>query len=645
MSAAARQHQIRQLDARLINQIAAGEVIERPASVVKELVENSLDAGANRIHVEIECGGMRKIRVRDNGYGIAADDLPLALAAHATSKIASLDDLEAVASLGFRGEALASIASVARLTIASRQHDAQRHGWQIEPGGQAPMPSACAEGTDIEVRDLFYNTPARRKFMRTEQTEFRHIDELIKRLALARPDVDFVLEHNGKTVRQLSASALLSAQQAEQQRLALVCGKAFVEQAQQIDAQTGHGQQAGMSLRGWIARPTFSRQQADMQYFFVNGRLVRDRLVGRAIRQAYKDVLYHGRHPAYVLYLALDPAAVDVNVHPQKHEVRFREQRQVHDFLFASLHRRLAAQQDAATSMAQTPDATAAARLQVGHRSVALSGAGAVGRSGSAALFAQLHAHRQVMPQPGGNARRIEDAAAAYAYLAQSSAPTSAQSMAAPGADADANEKSDAALEVDTSMPPLGHALAQLQGIYVLAENAHGLVLVDMHAAHERVTYEALKQAHAQATLQAQQLLLPQQVAVSEREAEAVEQYAEQLQAFALDVVRSGPELISVRALPQLLAGADIETLLRDVLAELLSLESSTLLEQQANEVLSSMACHGSVRANRKLSVDEMNALLRAMEATERSDQCNHGRPTWLQLDLATLDKLFLRGR
>ncbi|MBU1188724.1 MAG: DNA mismatch repair endonuclease MutL [Gammaproteobacteria bacterium] len=641
MSAPAHQHQIRQLDARLINQIAAGEVIERPASVVKELVENSLDAGANRIQVEIERGGMRKIRVRDNGYGIAADDLPLALAAHATSKIASLDDLEAVASLGFRGEALASIASVARLTIASRQRDDQRHGWQIEPGGQTPVPSACAEGTDIEVCDLFYNTPARRKFMRTEQTEFRHIDELIKRLALARPDVDFVLEHNGKTVRQLSASALLSAQQAEQQRLALVCGKAFVEQAQQIDAQAGHGQQAGMSLRGWIARPTFSRQQADMQYFFVNGRLVRDRLVGHAIRQAYKDVLYHGRHPAYVLYLALDPAAVDVNVHPQKHEVRFREQRQVHDFLFASLHRRLAAQHDAATSMAQTPDATAAARLQVGHRSVALSGAGALGRSGSAALFAQRHAHTQVMPQPGGSARHIADAAAAYAYLTQSSA----QSMAEPGADADANDKSDAALEVDTSMPPLGHALAQLQGIYVLAENAHGLVLVDMHAAHERVTYEALKQAHAQATLQAQQLLLPQQIAVSEREAEAVEQFAEQLQAFALDVVRSGPELVSVRALPQLLAGADIETLLRDVLAELLSLESSTLLEQQANEVLSSMACHGSVRANRKLSVDEMNALLRAMEATERSDQCNHGRPTWLQLDLATLDKLFLRGR
>ncbi|GAB4124948.1 MAG: DNA mismatch repair endonuclease MutL [Wenzhouxiangellaceae bacterium] len=641
MSAPARQHQIRQLNARLINQIAAGEVIERPASVVKELVENSLDAGANRIQVEIERGGMRKIRVRDNGYGIAADDLPLALAAHATSKIASLDDLEAVASLGFRGEALASIASVARLTIASRQRDDQRHGWQIEPGGQTPLPSACAEGTDIEVRDLFYNTPARRKFMRTEQTEFRHIDELIKRLALARPDVDFVLEHNGKTVRQLSASALLSAQQAEQQRLALVCGKAFVEQAQQIDAQAGHGQQAGMSLRGWIARPTFSRQQADMQYFFVNGRLVRDRLVGHAIRQAYKDVLYHGRHPAYVLYLALDPAAVDVNVHPQKHEVRFREQRQVHDFLFASLHRRLAAQHDATTSMAQTPDATAAARLQVGHRSVALSDAGAMGRSGSAALFAQRHAHKQGMPQPGGSARHIADAAAAYAYLAQSSA----QSMAEPGAAADANDKSDAALEVDTSMPPLGHALAQLQGIYVLAENAHGLVLVDMHAAHERVTYEALKQAHAQATLQAQQLLLPQQIAVSEREAEAVEQYAEQLQAFALDVVRSGPELVSVRALPQLLAGADIEMLLRDVLAELLSLESSTLLEQQANEVLSSMACHGSVRANRKLSVDEMNALLRAMEATERSDQCNHGRPTWLQLDLATLDKLFLRGR
>jgi len=630
-------HQIRQLDARLINQIAAGEVIERPASVVKELVENSLDAGATRIQIDVERGGMRMIRVRDNGYGIARDDLPLALAAHATSKIASLDDLEAVASLGFRGEALASIASVARLTIASRQATAGRHGWQIDPDGDEPVPSACADGTDIEIRDLFYNTPARRKFMRTEQTEFRHIDELIKRLALARPDVDFILEHNGKTVRQLAASALLSAQQGEQQRLALVCGKAFVEQAQQIDERSGHGQQAEMSLRGWIARPTFSRQQADMQYFFVNGRLVRDRLVAHAIRQAYKDVLYHGRHPAYVLYLALDPATVDVNVHPQKHEVRFREQRSVHDFLFASLHRRLAGQHAAAA----TTDAAAgqaASHLQVGHRSVALQGTGMLGRSGSSALFNRrplppAAAHNRV-----GSNQQISDAAAAYAYLSQAT-----PQPGAGGADSSTDTSHDAG--DDQSMPPLGYALAQLQGIYVLAENQQGLVLVDMHAAHERITYEALKQAHADASLQSQQLLLPQQVAVSEREADAVEQFADQLQAFALDVVRGGPELISVRAVPQLLAAADIEALLRDLLSELVSLESSTLLEQKANEMLSSMACHGSVRANRRLSVEEMNALLRAMEASERSDQCNHGRPTWLQLDLATLDKLFLRGR
>ena len=390
-----------------------------------------------------------------------------------------------------------------------------------------------------------------------------------------------------------------------------------------------------MSLRGWIARPTFSRQQADMQYFFVNGRLVRDRLVAHAIRQAYKDVLYHGRHPAYVLYLALDPAGVDVNVHPQKHEVRFREQRRVHDFLFASLHRRLAGQH-AAAAHAESADAAQVTHLQVGHRNVPLSAAGMLGGSGSSALFARRY---RPPAQAVGGSERIGDAAAAYAYLAQTAARRSDDDPAADSA------RPQAVATEDDAMPPLGHALAQLQGIYVLAENAHGLVLVDMHAAHERITYEGLKQAWGQAKLQAQQLLLPQQIAVSEREADAVETFAAQLQAFALDVVRSGPESITVRAVPQLLVAADIEALLRDVLTELVNLETSAVLEQQANEVLSSMACHGSVRANRKLSLEEMNALLRAMEDCERSDQCNHGRPTWLQLDLATLDKLFLRGR
>jgi DNA mismatch repair protein MutL len=624
---------IRQLDARLINQIAAGEVIERPASVVKELVENSLDAGATRIQVEVERGGMRKIRVRDNGYGMAAEDQPLAVAAHATSKIATLDDLEAVASLGFRGEALASIASVSRLHIATRRASDERHGWQFEPGADAPQPGTCQPGTSIDVSDLFYNTPARRKFMRTEQTEFRHIDELLKRLALARPDVDFILQHNGKVVRQLAASGLLSAEQAEQQRLRLICGKAFVEQAQLLDEHSAHGSGAGrqgqgMSLRGWIARPTFSRQQADMQYFFVNGRLVRDRLVAHAIRQAYKDVLYHGRHPAYVLYLAIDPAAVDVNVHPQKHEVRFREQRQVHDFLFGSLHRQLAGQHASAAALAEGDDDNA--RLQVGHRRVDIGGAG------SSALFSragQRFAGDQSPPAQYAHAQ-LRDAGGAYAYLAQAAQQRSAEAISVESTNHD-----------DASMPPLGYALAQLQGIYILAENQPGLVLVDMHAAHERVTYEQLKRAYADQQLQAQQLLLPQQLAVSEREADAVEQFAEALQAFALDIERSGPEQVSIRAIPQLLAGADSEALLRDVLSELVTLESSVLLEQQANEMLSSMACHGSIRANRKLNLDEMNALLRAMEATERSDQCNHGRPTWLQLDLATLDKLFLRGR
>lgn len=597
---------IQKLDQQLINQIAAGEVIERPASVVKELVENSLDAGATEIQVDIERGGARLIRVRDNGFGISKQQLALALAPHATSKISSLDDLEAVASLGFRGEALASIAAVSRLTLASAEADAQ-HGWELGPDSSEPQPSSVLQGTQIEVQDLFYNTPARRKFLRTGRTEFQHIDDLIKRLALARPGIAFRLSHNGKVIRQLPAIKGKTDQTA---RVRLICGPAFIEQAQSIEVS---GQ--GLALSGWVARPTFSRQQADMQFFFVNGRLVRDRLIAHAVRQAYRDVLYHGRQPAYVLHLTLDPATVDVNVHPQKHEVRFRNQRQVHDFLFGVIHRELAGQQAPASSEAlQVEDGKAS--LQVGYRQVPLTQQAFTQRTGSGHSTAQL-----------------ADSQAAYAYLAQSA---QAVDNAPDGADP---------IDDQREVPPLGFALAQLHGIYLLAQNADGLILVDMHAAHERVVYEQLKQAHAAQGVRSQRLLVPHSLHISEREAAAVEQYADALQQFGLQLERSGPESAVLRAVPALLAKADMEQLVRDVLSELMTLGESGLLGEHQDEMLSAMACHGSVRANRRLTTDEMNALLRAMESTERSDQCNHGRPTWLQLDMPTLDKLFQRGR
>ncbi len=616
---------IQRLDQQLINQIAAGEVIERPASVVKELVENSLDAGASEIQVDIERGGARLIRVRDNGFGIAKAQLELALAPHATSKIANLDDLEAVASLGFRGEALASIASVSRLTLASAAADSDAaHGWQISSDAMQPQPSPVSQGTLIEVQDLFYNTPARRKFLRTERTEFQHIDDLLKRLALARDAVSFRLTHNGKVIRQLPA---LKSSGEKLSRIKLICGSAFADQAQHLDIAS-----SGLALTGWVARPAFSRQQADMQYFFVNGRLVKDRLIAHAVRQAYRDVLYHGRQPAYVLHLTLDPASVDVNVHPQKHEVRFREQRQVRDFLFGVIHRELAGQQvPVAGESLQQQDGKVS--LQVGYRQVPLS-------QGLSPGLGQRPSYSSSAHSPSA----LADAQAAYAYLAQS-AQASGQTAAhgsEPGLDnADEGGREAPGAEV----PPLGYALAQLHGIYLLAQNAEGLVLVDMHAAHERVVYEQLKQTYAQQGVRSQRLLVPHSINISEREAAAVEQHAESLQRFGLQLERSGPEAALLRAVPALLAKADMEQLVRDLLSELVAWGESALLSEHQDEMLSAMACHGSVRANRKLTTEEMHGLLRAMEATERSDQCNHGRPTWLQLDMPTLDKLFQRGR
>ncbi|MDW2982236.1 DNA mismatch repair endonuclease MutL [Rhodanobacter sp. KK11] len=604
---------IRPLPPELINQIAAGEVIERPSSVVKELVENSLDAGATRIEVEIEAGGARLIRVRDDGGGIHAEELPLAVASHATSKIGSFDDLEHVASMGFRGEALASVSSVARFALTSRARD-QDAAFRIEVDGgklQAARPAQHPQGTSVEVRDLFYNVPARKKFMRAERTEFAHIDDLLKSLALARGSVEFRLSHNGRPVRIWKAAR---DEQAQLQRVAEVLGEDFPAQSLRIDHAA-----AGLRLSGWVGLPTASRSQPDQQYFYVNGRLVRDRVVAHAVRQAYADVLFHGRHAAFVLYLELDPAGVDVNVHPAKHEVRFREQRLVHDFLFRTLHEALArTRAGQVVSQAQTDDG----HLRLGAAHPPPPGMPAIARATS-------------WPAHAGQNRLAlgvrDEPLADYAALL-GEAP-----RLVPVAPLPAAEEGEA--------PPLGYAVAQLKSIYILAENAQGLVLVDMHAAHERITYEKLKAGRACSNLRSQMLLVPLSIAVSAKEAAAAEEHADALAEWGLELSRSGPSAVVVRRIPALLEGADVSRLSRDVLSELAQHGSSRRLQELENELLSTMACHGSVRAGRRLTVPEMNALLREMEATERSGQCNHGRPTWVQLSLAELDKLFMRGR
>jgi DNA mismatch repair protein MutL len=603
---------IHRLDIRLANQIAAGEVVERPASVVKELVENALDAGSTRIDIDIEQGGVRLIRVRDNGDGIAPEDLPLALARHATSKIHDLEDLEAVATLGFRGEALASIASVSRLLLASSPDDSgvgravRSEGRDMEA---IVEPAAHARGTTVEVRDLFFNTPARRKFLKTEQTEFSHLEETVKRLALAHPEVAISLTHNGRQVHALRAAA----EEAEwRRRLASLCGPAFMEQAVPLAIES-----SGLVLRGWLGLPTFSRAQADLQYFYVNGRMVRDRVVTHAVRQAYADVLFHGRHPAYVLFFELDPGAVDVNVHPTKHEVRFREQRQVHDFLFRSLHRVIAELKPQAQAQVLAPAPAPAAPEGLREQAaLSLPVSGAYASASPAQFFASAAAEAVAENRVG------------YAPAFDFQRPAPALSQEQPG-----------------EVPPLGFAIAQLHGIYILAQNAAGLVVVDMHAAHERITYERLKCSLDAGTLVAQPLLVPLSLAVSSREADLAESEQEFFRRLGFDIERMGPETVLLRAVPALLGQARAEALVRDVLADLAVHGRTRRIEETHNELLATMACHGSVRAGRQLTHAEMNALLRDMEATERSGQCNHGRPTWTRLSLADLDKLFLRGR
>ncbi|WP_027874124.1 DNA mismatch repair endonuclease MutL [Spongiibacter marinus] len=608
---------IRLLDPRLANQIAAGEVVERPASVVKELVENSLDAGARRIDLEVEDGGVKLIRVRDDGSGIAKDDLPLALSRHATSKIAELSDLESVASLGFRGEALASISSVSRLCLSSATEDAES-AWAARSEGRDMSavlePVAHPRGTTVEVRDLFFNTPARRKFLRTEKTEFGHLDEVMKRQALGRFDVGFSLRHNGRAVHSLKPAA---SQLEQERRLAAVCGPAFMENALFIDRSA-----IGLRLWGWVALPGFSRSQADLQHFYVNGRYIRDRLVAHAVRQAYRDVLFHGRHPAFVLYLELDPALVDVNVHPTKHEVRFRDGRSVHDFIFRTLHKTLAdVRPDTVAQNAALPANTAEPLRDMPQQQSAMPLRDAEGSAPSTAPNPPMHSggyQSQNAFAPG----RVADQVPAYQRLQEPMAESQ-----------------------DAEIPPLGYALAQLKGVYILAENAEGMVLVDMHAAHERITYERMKAAREGEGLRSQPLLVPQSLAVSEREADCAEQHAAVFSELGLSVERASAESLVVRELPVMLANSQVEQLVRDVIADLLEYGSSDRIAAHINEILSTMACHGSVRANRRLTIPEMNALLRDMEATERSGQCNHGRPTWVQVGLAELDKWFLRGR
>ncbi|WP_374601510.1 DNA mismatch repair endonuclease MutL [Arenimonas sp.] len=590
----------------LVNQIAAGEVVERPASVVKELVENALDAGAGRVDIELEEGGVRLIRIRDDGGGIPAAELALAISRHATSKISSIEDLEEVATLGFRGEALPSIASVSRFAISARPRgEAQGARLEVDGGRVGEVtPHPHPDGTTVEVRDLFFNVPARRKFLRAERTELGHIEEWLRSLALARPGVELRISHNGRASRHYKP---VRDGGERLRRVAEALGEDFTRQCLAVEHAA-----AGLRLHGWVGLPTAARSSADQQYFYVNGRAVRDRTVAHAVRQAYSDVLFHGRHPAFVLFLECDPRQVDVNVHPAKHEVRFREQRLVHEFIYRTLHEALAgtrAGAAAAEAASPLPGQLATAALPAG------------GGGGGWA------------PRQDGLGLPVREAMSAYASLYRAPAPGQGGASPAPAA---ANEG---------EAPPLGYALAQLHGVFVLAENEHGLVLVDMHAAHERITYERLKAALDGEGIRSQPLLVPVSLAVSEREADAAEQHAEALLEYGFEIRRAGPQALSIRAVPSLLADLDPRALALDVLSDLREHGSSRKLEQARNELLSTLACHTSVRANRRLTLPEMNALLRDMEATERSGQCNHGRPTWVQLSKAELDRLFLRGR
>ena len=638
---------IKQLPPHLINQIAAGEVVERPASAIKELLENALDAGATQIDIDIEQGGVKRIRIRDNGRGIPKEELSLALSRHATSKIASLDDLENVLSFGFRGEALPSIASISRLTLSSKSQDDDQ-AWQLQGNGQEqfddPEPCSHPTGTTVDVRDLFFNVPARRKFLKTEKTEFRHLEDVVKKVALSRFETGFTLRHNQKPVLNLRPATSI---EMAQRRVAEICGPAFTEQSIRVEHEG-----ADLTLTGWIGLPTFSRSQADLQFFYVNHRIVKDRVVTHAIRQSYQDVLYHGRHPAYVLFLDIDPTKVDVNAHPTKHEVRFRESSLVHGFMYRSLHKTLAdlrpqdqladAPSNSATEAANTPNS-----LQNSLRYASLSDQQSLNIpvKEQVDLYKRLHGN-ETISTPALSHPTIDQNTHTPASIASGALPTQSFNRQPNLTSAGNHSMPVQRTSVDTGeIPPLGFAVAQIHGIFILAENAHGLIVVDMHAAHERITYEYLKRSMAEESIRSQPLLVPLAISVSKKEADCADNNPETFQTLGFSLSRLSPEKITVRAVPSLLKTADIERLVRDVLSDLLTHGNSERIQQAMNEILSTMACHGSVRANHRLTVPEMNALLRDMERTERSGQCNHGRPTWTQMSLKELDKLFMRGQ
>ena len=643
MNAPAPTHRpIQQLPDQLISQIAAGEVVERPSAVVKELLENALDAGATQITVRLEEGGVKRIAITDNGRGIAPEQLPLALARHATSKISSLHDLENVGTLGFRGEALASIASVAAVRITSRTPDAA-HAWEIVGSHEGTVaPSSGAFGTTIDVQDLYFNTPARRKFLRSEQTEYGHCAEVVRRIALARPDVSFSLSHNGRTIDHWNVSEAAK-------RSAHILGSDFAEARLALDESAGP-----LHLHGYVGLPTASKARADGQFFYVNGRFVRDKVLVHAVRAAYQDVLHGDRFPSYVLSLDLDPALVDVNVHPSKIEVRFRDSRAVHQFVFHAVQRTLA--QTSATAHGSVPAPITAAEVRP-------SGTPLWQLSESPSR-PQMRPHEQTSfgsqlstfsPSPypagsrwddpatqGGVAQRTE----AYGALFKSDATTTVPAPSSAPMDVPLST-SDRPLSNDDF--PLGFALAQLHGIYILAQNTRGLVLVDMHAAHERILYEQIKNAlDAQAQgqeMQVQSMLIPVTFYADAIEVATATEHQDTLKALGFDIAALSPTTLAVRSVPTLLKNADAQTLARDVLRDVREYGGSRVLIERRNELLGTLACHTAVRANRILAVPEMNALLRQMESTERADQCNHGRPTWVQLEISALDKLFLRGQ
>lgn len=615
---------IQRLTSHLANQIAAGEVIERPASIVKELVENSLDAGSQQIDIHIDKGGIGRIRVRDNGHGIHKDDLILALDRHATSKIHEISDLERIKTLGFRGEALASISSIARLSLSSSTETTQQ-GWQISSNYYpdnplTPIPISHAQGTTVEINDLFFNTPARRKFLKSEQTEFSHIETLVKRLSLSHFSIAFTLHHNKRLVYQLHPAL---DETAKEERIAALCGRSFIENAIYIDMQA-----LNLHLWGWISLPTFSRSQSDQQYFYVNRRIVKDRLINHAIKQAYQDVLYNGRHPAFSLFLELDPYVVDVNAHPAKYEVRFRESRLVYDFIKQSLQKALAntkptpSQAIPAIPLNTTILNTMSERKQI----PILASEGETHLQSSFPLQVQTNAAiYNASSDPSSLVTQPEEA------LAEKNNPVNRLQ----------SEQSDFL----NSAPPLGFALAQLHGIYILAQNSQGLTLIDIHAAHERILYERLKQAIANETIKTQILLIPITLTLTQYEIQLLAEYATLFAQFGFELETLGPEIVIIRQIPELLANSAIEPLIRDVLSDLNQHASSEHIQEKINMLLSSIACHSAVRAHRNLTLTEMNQLLRDMENTARSNQCNHGRPTWKQMSLLEIDRLFLRGR